>query len=185
MARHSKKLREEARSLFLTMEVTSISEIARRLKVKAHTVGAWRKEEDWDALLLKINKQAAEQLVEKLATERVSLNARHYKFWDAVGSRIVAALGKEKIDGEEVKNIERMAAGLERMQKGQRLARGLAQDGQTEEQIRAEAEAEGRALIDGFIDVVKEKIKDPALRDEIAQALLGRMPAETDEVGSS
>jgi len=60
MARHTIKTREEARRLFLTNEVTSVAEIAGRLKVKPHTIGLWRKEEDWDAMRLKIDKRAAE-----------------------------------------------------------------------------------------------------------------------------
>ena len=181
MARHSRKLREAARELYLTDEVTSVSEIARRLKVKPHTIAAWKQEEDWEALRLKIDRQAADKLVERLASERVNLNARHYKYWDVIGSRIVAALQKEKIDGEEIKHIERLSASIERLQKGQRVARGLALDGKTEEQIRADAEAESRALIDGFIEVVKEKVADAEVRDEIARVLLSHLRGEADE----
>ena len=55
MAKYSKTRREEARRLYLTGEATSVAEIARRLKCKPHTVGVWRREEDWDSLRLKID----------------------------------------------------------------------------------------------------------------------------------
>ena len=48
MARHSKKTRERAREFYLTGELTSITEIARQLKVKAHTIGRWRKANRWE-----------------------------------------------------------------------------------------------------------------------------------------
>ncbi len=63
MARHSKSKREAARRFYLTGEVPSVAEIARRLRIKAHTVGQWKKDEDWDALRLKIDRQAAEKSV--------------------------------------------------------------------------------------------------------------------------
>ena len=181
MARHSTKLREEARRLYLTGECTSTAEIARRLKVKSHTVARWKKDEDWDRLRLKIDKRAAEQMVEQLASERVTLNARHYKFWDVIGGRMVEFVKSGRAGGEEIKNLDRLTAILERMQKGQRLARGLSLDGQTEEQIRAEAQAEMRSLVDLFIDVVKEHVTDEPTRDRICRAMLDRVPAEEVE----
>ena len=181
MARHSSKTREEARQYYLTGEITSVAEIARRLRVKPHTVGTWRKEEDWDALRLRIDKRAAEQLVEKLATERVTLNTQHFKLWNAVVSRLLGSLQKGSLNSDEIRDLDRISGVLERAQKGQRLARGLSLDGKTEEQIRAEAEAEGRALIDLFIEVVKAEVQDEELRDRIARALLERVPAGGDE----
>lgn len=133
MARYSKSKREEARQLYLSGEISSVAEIARRLNTKPHTVGIWRREEDWEGLRLKIDRRAAEKLVEELAGERVKLNARHFKFWDVVGSKVVEAVQSGPIDGEQVKHLDRLSAILERMQKGQRLARGLSLDGQTED----------------------------------------------------
>lgn len=46
------------------------------------------------------------------------------------------------------------------------------------ERIRAEAAAESRALIDGFIDLVTAKVTDESVRDEIARALLERLPKD-------
>jgi len=181
MARHSTRLREEARRLYLTSECTSTAEIARRLKVKSHTVARWKKAEDWDRLRLKIDLRAAEQMVEKLATERVTLNARHYKFWDVLGGRMVDVVKSGRAGGDEIKDLERMTTILERMQKGQRLARGLSLDGQTEEQIRAEAQAEMRGLVDLFVDVVKQHVTDETTRDLICRAVLERVPAEEVE----
>ena len=57
--KYSKKTRERARELYLTGEITAVAEIARRLKVKPHTVGSWKRQEDWDALRLKIDRRAA------------------------------------------------------------------------------------------------------------------------------
>ena len=181
MARHSRKIREDARQLFLTGEVTSISEIARRIRVKAHTVGVWKREEDWDGLRIKIDKRAAEQLVERLASERVNLNAQHFKLWNAVVGRVFAAVQKGQIDSSETRDLDRVSAILERAQKGQRLARGLSLDGETEEQIRAEAAAETRHVVDTFLRVIKKEIADPGTRDRIAQAVLELIPRIMEE----
>ena len=181
MPRYSKSKREEARRLYLTGEVSTASEIARRLGIKPHTVGQWKREEDWDGLRLKIERRAAERLVEQLAGERVQLNARHYKFWDVIGGRLVGCVKPGQLDGEEIKSLDRLAAILERMQKGQRLARGMSLDGQTEEQIRAEADSETRALVDMTIEVIKEKVADLDVRDEIARALMSRLPQGSED----
>lgn len=178
MARYSKNKREEARRLYLTGEAASVAEIARRLKIKPHTVGQWRKEESWDDLRLKIDRQAAEKLVEKLATERVTLNAQHFKFWGVVVGRLFESIQKEGLKDGEIRNLDRIAAILEKAQKGQRLARGLSLDGQTEEQIRAQAEADGRSLIDVFMDVVRTEVPDENTCDRIARGLLEHCPTE-------
>ncbi len=181
MARYAKRKREEARRLYLTGEATTVAEIARRLKCKPHTVGLWRREEDWDALRLKIDRQAAEKLVEQLATERVTLNAQHFKLWGVVVGRLFESVQKQGLNLEEIRALERVSAILEKAQRGQRLARGLSLDGQTEEQIRAQAEADGRALIDTFIEAVKQEVPDEQTRDRIARALLEHCPAEADD----
>jgi len=178
MARHSKKIREKARELYLTAEVTSISEIARRLGVKAHTIGRWKKEEDWDSLRLKIDLRAAEQLVERIATERVNLNSQHFKLWGVVVTKLFENLQRAGLKGEEVRNLEKVSTILDRAQKGQRLARGLSLDGQIEEEIRAEAEAEIHAHVDLFMEVIKAEVKDEAQRDRIARAILDRAPTD-------
>ena len=184
MPRYSNTKREAARHLYLTGEASSIAEIARRLKAKPHTIGVWKKEEDWDGLRLKIDRRAAEKLVEELATERVMLNAQHFKFWGIVVGRLFESIQKQGLKIEDVRALERVAAILEKAQKGQRLARGLSLDGQTEEQIRAEAAAETRRLIDLFVDVVKHEMPDEAVRDRIARMLLERLPHEHDEPGA-
>jgi hypothetical protein len=177
--RYSRRKREEARRLFLTGEVPSVAEIARRLHVKPHTVGAWKSEEDWDDLRIKIDKKAAEQLVDKLASERVTLNASHFKLWNLVVLQLFETIQKDK--AMEIGNLKEVAGILERAQKGQRLARGMSIDGQTEEQIRAEAAAEGRSMVDLFIDVVKAEVADDDIRDRIARAILERLPKPDDE----
>ena len=181
MARHTLRLREQARQLYLTGDIGTVAEIARRLKVKAHTVGRWRKSEDWDALRLKIDRRAAEQMVEKLATERVTLNMQHFKFWGVVVGKLFESLQTRGLQLEEVRTLEKVAGILEKTQRGQRLARGLSLDGETEEQIRADAEAESRALVDLFIEVIKSEIKDDQLRDRIARAIFDRVPTGFDE----
>ena len=185
MAQYSKTKREEARRLYLTGEATSVAEIARRLTTKPHTIGRWKTEEDWDSLRLKIDRQAAEKLVEQLATERVTLNAQHFKFWGIVVGRLFESIQKQGLNLDEIRSLERISAILEKAQKGQRLARGLSLDGQTEEQIRAQAEADGRSLIDTFIDVVKQEIPDEQARDRIARALLDRCPGELAETDAN
>jgi hypothetical protein len=181
MARHSTKVREQARELYLTGEVRAISDIARRLKVKPHTVGRWRHDEDWDALRLKIDRRAAEQLAERIASERVNLNSQHFKLWGVVVGKLFDLLQQTGLKGDEIRNLDRVAGILDRAQKGQRLARGLSLDGQTEEQIRAEAAAESRHLVDLFIEVVKAEVNDAHVRDRIARSLLERLPSDLED----
>lgn len=180
MARAATKLREEARRLYLTGEMATNAEIAARLGVKPHTVGSWRRQEDWDSLRRKIDRRAAEMFVEKIATDRVTLNTQHFQLWGLLVNRLLGALKGEPTE-KTIRLLDRAAGILDRAQKGQRLARGLATDGQTEEQIRAEAQAEIRHLIDVFIDAVKENIPDEATRDRIRRAVLAAVPDETDD----
>jgi hypothetical protein len=183
MSRLSRKTREEARRLFLTGEMRLNSEIATRLGVKAHTVGVWRKEEGWDSLLLKIDRRAAEMFCDKIATDRVTLNVRHFRFWE-----IVLAQMAEDLKGQQlsVRDMERVAGILERAQRGQRVAKGLSANGETEEVVRAQAQAEIRRLIDTFIDSVKENVEDEEARERIRRALLEALPdEESDGAGDS
>jgi hypothetical protein len=175
VGRANLKVREEARRLFLSRELNTNAEIASRLKVKAHTVGAWRKEEAWDDLRLKVDKRAAEKLIEQLSSEKVNLNVRHYKYWEYLLSQMVESFKGAKY---AIRDWEKIAGILERAQKGQRLARGLSTTGETEEQIRAEAAAENRALVDAFVEAVKNNVTDPDLREKIRQAVMTRLPAE-------
>jgi hypothetical protein len=180
MPRAPSKTREEARRLFLTGEMTSNVEIAARLQLKPHTVGQWRRKEDWDSLRQKIDRRAAEMFVEKIATERVTLNTSHYKLWSVVVSQLLETL-KTPGSEEKVKSLDRVSAILDRAQKGQRLARGLALDGQTEEQIRAESVAQTRELIDLFFGLVKAEVPDDGVRDRIARAIMEHFPNDAIE----
>ena len=184
MARHSAKIREKAREAYLTGEITSVAELARRMRVKPHTVATWKKDEGWDSLKLRIDKRAAEQLVERLATERVNLNAQHFKLWNAVLARLVSSIQKDgRVAGTDTKDLDRAASILERAQKGQRLARGLTTDGQTEEQIRAEAAAETRHVVDTFLNAIRREVHDPVVRDRIARAIFELVPLGTEDDG--
>lgn len=174
------KQREEARKLFLTGAMISNAEIATQLQLKPHTVGAWRREEDWDGLRRKIDRRAAELLVEKIATDRSNLNENHFKLWGLVLSDLLNAIKEGRADAA-IRTLEKVAAVIERAQKGQRLARGLATDGETEEKIRAEAQAEIRHLIDVFIDAVKENVPHEAARERIRQAIFSSVPQEEGE----
>ena len=182
MAKAPIKKREEARRLFLTGEMTSNVEIAARLGVKPHTVGVWRRQEDWDGLRLKIDRRAAEMFVEKIATDKVTLNVRHYRFWELVLAKLAEDL---KAKGPlNIREMDRVAGILERAQKGQRLAKGLSISGETEEAIRAQAQAENRRLIDVFIHAVKENVTDEQTRDRIRQAILAALPEEPGDGAS-
>ena len=187
MARASAKTREKARELFLTGAMDSNAEIARHLKVKPHTIATWRGIEQWDDMRRQIDRKAAEKMVEQIASDRVALNVRHYRFWDALLAQI--ADGIKNPGSFDVRSVERLAAVLEKAQRGQRLAKGLSQDGETEEAIRAKGEAEIRALIDMFIDALKEHVTDDAVRERIAESILSRLPEEpglrADEPGHS
>ena len=176
MKRSHTKPREEARRLFLAGEMSTNAEIAIRLKVKPHTVGKWRRDEDWDGLKLKIDRRAAEMFVEKIATDRVTLNVRHYRMWELVLAKLADDLKNQNII--DIKEMERIAGILDRAQKGQRLAKGLSVSGETEEQIRAQSQMEIRRLIDVFIDAVKENVGDEESRDRIRRLLMESMPEE-------
>ena len=179
MKRALLKAREEARRLYLTSEITTNAEIAARLRVKAHTVGRWRREEDWDGLRRKIDVRAGEMFVEKIATDRVTLNVRHYRLWELILARLFEGLKATKVM-PDIRDIERIAGILDRAQKGQRLAKGLSVSGETEEAIRAEAQAENRRLIDTFIDAVKEHVPDEESRERIRQSILAQLPEAED-----
>lgn len=178
MARASAKVRERARTLFLSGEAVSNIEIGRHLRIKPHTVAAWRKAEDWDALKLAVDKRAAEKLVEEIATDRVELNRRHFRFWELALARAAEVLKAEP--SFDLRSLERLTAVLDRAQKGQRLAKGLSVDGQTEEQVRAQAQADNRALVDAFVSAVKENVEDESVRERISHAVLSRLPREPD-----
>lgn len=183
MKRTLLKAREEARRLYLTSEATTNAEIAARLKVKPHTVGRWRREEDWDGLRLKIDRRAAELFVEKIATDRVTLNVRHYRYWELVLANLAEDLKAKK--SLDVRGMERIAGILDRAQKGQRLAKGLSVAGETEETIRAEAQAQIRRLIDTFIDAVKNNVSDEEIRDRIRRAIFEALPEENEGAGEA
>jgi hypothetical protein len=179
MPKSLSKSREQARRLYLTGEVESNAEIAARLQVKPHTIGKWRREEDWDGLRVKIDRRAAELFAEKIATDRVTLNVRHYRIWELLVAKLAEDLKtKTQVD---IRDMERIAGILDKAQKGQRLAKGLSVTGETEEAIRAQSQAEIRQLIDVFIDVVKENVHDEETRDRIRQAIEHAVPDETGE----
>ena len=179
MPKVATKTREEARRLYLTGEMTSNAEIAARLAVKPHTVGLWRRQEDWDGLRLKIDKRAAEMFVEKIATDRVSLNFRHYRFWDLMLAKLAEDLkGRKTLD---IREMERVAGILDRAHKGQRLAKGLSLTGETEERVRAQSQAEIRRLIDAFVDAVKENVGDEETRERIRRTVLECLPQAKDD----
>jgi hypothetical protein len=154
------------------------AEIAARLGVKPHSVGRWRRDEDWDGLRRKIDVRAAVMFVEKIATDRVTLNVRHYRLWELILARLFEGLKATKV--HDIRDMERVAGILDRAQKGQRLAKGLSVSGETEETIRAEAQAEHRRLIDTFIDSVKENVQDEATRERIRQSILATLPEAED-----
>ena len=174
--RSIKKRREEARRLFLTGEVETNASIAARLHVKPHTIGRWRRDEDWNGLRLKIDRRAGEMFVEKIASDRVALNVRHYRFWDLLLTSLAEDLKKKKTF--DVRELDRIATILDRAQKGQRLAKGLSVVGETEEAIRAQSQAEIRRLIDCFVDSIKENVGDEETRERIRQSIISALPEE-------
>jgi hypothetical protein len=181
MKRSLAKTREEARKLYLTGSATTNAEIAARLGVKPHTVGRWNREEDWSGLRTKIDIRAAELFIERIATDRVTLNLRHYRLWELLLARLAEDLKGRQGAISDVRELERIAGILDKAQKGQRLAKGLSATGETEEAIRAQAEAEMRRIIDAFIDAVKENVNDEEAREQIRQAIIGALPEEEGE----
>ena len=176
--RSQAKVREEARRLYLTGEMSTNAEIAARLSVKPHTIGKWRREEDWDGLRSKIDIRAAEMFIEKIATDRVTLNVGHFRLWQALLGKLGEIVKSKPM--ADVRDLERLAGILDRAQKGQRLAKGLSLSGESEEAIRAQSEAEMRKVVDAFIDAIKEHVDDEDARDRIRQAVLGSLPDQAD-----
>lgn len=172
------KTREEARRLYLTGEAPTNAEIAARLRVKPHTIGKWRREEDWDDLRAKIDVRAAQMFVDKIASDRTSLNVRHYRMWDLLVVKLAESLKAKPT--LETRELERISAILNRAQQGQRLAKGLSLTGETEEAIRAQSEAELRRVIDGFVDAVKENVHDEETRERIRQSIIRALPEASD-----
>jgi len=182
MSKAIAKIREEARRLYLTGQSSSNAEIARHVKVKPHTIGRWRKEENWDDLRIQVSREEAKKLVEQIATDRIELNVKHFRYWDILLAHVNATLKATPPGKAKLRDLVELAGVLDRAQKGQRVARGLALDGQTEEQARAEAQSENRTLIDIFIDAIKKHVTDPEARDRIRESILAKMPTE-DEPG--
>ena len=174
MSRAPAQTRKEARRLYLSGEMETNSEIAAFLGVKAHTVGGWRREEGWDETRRKAEKNAAEKMAEAISSENINTNLTHFKVWEFVLKLLIQTLHKP--DPVVVKLLDRQAAIAERAQRGQRLARGLSVDGQTEEKVRAESLAEMRRMIDLFIDTVKECVPDENARDRIGERILAALP---------
>jgi len=174
------KIREQARRLFLTGQSSSNAEIARHVQVKAHTVGRWRKQENWDDLRREVSREEAKKLVEQIATDRIELNVKHFRYWDVLLAHVNATLKAIPPGKAKLRDLVELAGVLDRAQKGQRVARGLCLDGQTEEEARAEAQSENRTLIDIFIEAIKLHVTDPETRDRIREAILARLPGEDE-----
>src|SRR3989442_1035440 len=113
MAKANPKMREEARRLFLTGALETNVEIAAHLKVKPHTIGAWRRQEDWDGLRRKVDRRAAALFVEKIATDRVTLNEQHFKMWGIVLSKLLESM-QAGTEERVVKILERTAGVIEK-----------------------------------------------------------------------
>lgn len=176
--RSQARLREEARRLYLTGEMSTNAEIAARLSVKPHTIGKWRREEDWDGLRSKIDIRAAEMFIEKIATDRVTLNVSHFRLWQALLGKLGEIVKTRPMT--DVRDLERLAGIVDRAQKGQRLAKGLSLSGESEEAIRAKGEAEMRKIVDMFVDSVKRNVPDEEARERISQDILESLPEEAD-----
>lgn len=163
--------------LFVTGQVASNAELGRHFSVKPHTIGKWRKDGGWDSFRLKAEEHAAEKLVEEISSERVVVNAKHSKFWDLLTSHLLANL-KNMTNGEfDLTQIQKFAAVLERLQKGERLAKDMA-TGLREDEIKAAHAGQMRTLVDTFIQAVKENVNDEQTRDRIATAVWSCLPEE-------
>ncbi len=175
-----KKKRREARRLFLTGACDSNAEVGRRLGLKPHTVGRYRKDEDWDGLRLKMDRHAAEKMALQLASEPLSLNMRHYQFYEVILNEITGTL-KAKHGKFASRELAELIGVVKEAQRGQRIARGMATDGKAEDQIRAEGQAEMRHLVDVFVDAVKENVSDEQVRDRIRRAVVEALSREPDD----
>ena len=163
--------------LFVTGQVTSNAELARRFNVKPHTIGQWRKQGGWDDLRLQGERKYAEKLVEEISSERVAVNAKHSKFWGLLTSHLLAILKTKTKEEFDLTQIQKFAAVLERLQKGERLAKDMAM-GLREDEIKAAHAGQMRTLVDTFIQAVKENVNDEDTRDRIVTAVWSCLPEE-------
>jgi hypothetical protein len=176
MRKGMSELKREARRLYLSGEMQSNAEIAAFLKVKPHTIGTWRKLEQWDDLRRKAEKNAADQMAKEIATDNVNTNLTHFRVWGVVLTQLVETLTKP--DALRVRLLHQQSVIAERMQRGQRLSRGFSLDGQTEEKIRAEAVSEMKRMVDRFIEVIKECVTDEETQERIASRILSALPQQ-------
>ena len=117
--------------------------------------------------------------IEKIATDRVTLNVGHFRLWQALLGKLGEIVKTRPMT--DVRDLERLAGILDRAQKGQRLAKGLSLSGESEEAIRAQSEAEMRKVVDTFIDSIKENVHDEEARERIRVAILASLPDETSD----
>ena len=132
----------------------------------AHTVGRWKKDEDWDAL--QPEDRAPGRRADGGEVSPPIASTLNDAALQGLGNRGESGRSSSRMQNVVVCNGERsprasrsVAAILDRAQKGQRLARGLSLDGKVEEQIRAEAESltirgTGRCV---FIDIVRAEVR--------------------------
>ncbi len=97
--------------------------------MKARTVARYRKEEGWDELRVKVDRQAAEKLVESLAGERTSLNLRHFRYWDAILAQVGEAMKTDTAHG--IRELERLTHIVERCRKASGSLAASASTGRT------------------------------------------------------
>lgn len=176
MPRASAKVREEAKALFLTGGMSSNAEIAAFVKVKPHTIGLWRKQEDWDGQKARLEKQTAEGMLRKFASDRINLNWKHYQWWELLMSEVATALKNH--DYSKLKILEGFASIIASAQKGERLAKGVELTGHTEEQIRTKAQADNRRLVDLFMKLIRENVHDEETRDRIGRSIVEWLPPQ-------
>ena len=128
--------------------------------------------------MLKIDRHAAEQLAERIASERVSLNATHFRLWGVVVAQLFERLQQGGLSGDEIRNLDKVAGILDRAQKGQPADTGPVlrpvapgQAARRGGQFRRPHIARRRI----------DEVADEETRDRIAQAMMEASPMEPDE----
>jgi hypothetical protein len=119
-------------------------------------------------------------MAEQIPSDHVGLNLKHFRYLEVLLIGVAETLKADtgKLGTREVAEI---AGIIEKCQRGRRLARGLSAGGEAEEEVRARAEAENRALVGTFVDAVKEHVPDEIFRETIHAAIMARFPGAAGE----
>ena len=160
-------VRQQARALYMSGEISSPYELATRIGCSPTTVKAWIDAEDWGADRDRVAAIVAGRLGAAVADEIESTNARYRQIWTAVLTQIVTLIRAAHEAGAPLPldDLDRCARVIERAQRGHGIALGVGADWLTAAKAQEVADAVTRAAIED-------------LTDEEIEAELGRIDSD-------